>query len=82
LVGNEKDFLTTRISYRLGLTGVSVPVQTACSSSLVAIHMARQSLLHGDSDIAIAGGVSLSFPHGTGYMAADNPCGADEFGGQ
>ena len=71
MVGNEKDFLTTRISYRLGLTGVSVPVQTACSSSLVAIHMARQSLLCGDSDITIAGGVSLNFPHGTGYMAAE-----------
>ena len=71
VVGNEKDFLTTRISYRLGLTGVSIPVQTACSSSLVAIHMARQSLLYGDSDMAIAGGVSLNFPHGTGYMAAE-----------
>ena len=70
-VGNEKDFLTTRVSYRLGLTGVSIPVQTACSSSLVAVHMARQSLLCGDSDIAIAGGVTINCPHGTGYMAAE-----------
>ncbi|MCM2442239.1 acyltransferase domain-containing protein [Agrobacterium vitis] len=68
LIGNDKDFLCSRISYLLGLTGPSVTVQTACSSSLVAVHMAAQSLLNGECDVALAGGVSISFPHGTGYI--------------
>ena len=43
--GNDKDFLTTRVSYHLNLTGPSLNVQTACSTSLVAIHVACQSLI-------------------------------------
>ncbi len=58
-ISNEKDFLSTRISYKLNLTGPSINVQTACSSSLVAIHLARQSLIMGECDIALVGGVSL-----------------------
>ncbi|MEM9087122.1 MAG: beta-ketoacyl synthase N-terminal-like domain-containing protein [Cyanobacteria bacterium P01_F01_bin.53] len=59
-VSNDKDFLTTRVSYKLNLKGPSVDVQTACSSSLVAVHMAAQSLLSGECDMAIAGGVAIS----------------------
>ncbi|MEM6451446.1 MAG: beta-ketoacyl synthase N-terminal-like domain-containing protein [Cyanobacteria bacterium P01_D01_bin.105] len=59
-VANDKDFLTTRVSYKLNLNGPSVDVQTACSSSLVAVHMAAQSLLSGECDMAIAGGVAIS----------------------
>ncbi|MCB4858161.1 SDR family NAD(P)-dependent oxidoreductase [Sphingobium sp. PNB] len=65
--GNDKDFLATRASYLLDLKGPSVSVQTACSTSLVAIHMAMQSLLNGESDMALAGGVTIELPHGRGY---------------
>ena len=67
-IGNEKDYLATRVSYHLNLTGPSVVVQTACSSSLVAIHMACQSLLGGECDMALAGGVSISTPQVAGYQ--------------
>ncbi|OAT81014.1 hypothetical protein A6P54_13555 [Bacillus sp. MKU004] len=68
LIGNDKDFLSTRVSYKLNLKGPSITVQTACSSSLVAVHYAIQSILNGESDIAIAGGVSISVPQKTGYL--------------
>ncbi|MBD2309011.1 acyltransferase domain-containing protein [Chroococcidiopsis sp. FACHB-1243] len=66
-VGNDKDHLPTQISYKLNLKGPSVNVQTACSTSLVAVHFACQSLLNGESDIALAGGVSITLPQKTGY---------------
>jgi acyl transferase domain-containing protein/thioesterase domain-containing protein len=66
--GNDKDFLSTRVSYCFDLKGPSVNVQTACSTSLVAIHLAAQSLLSGESDMALAGGVTIEVPHGQGYM--------------
>lgn len=65
---NDKDFLTTRASYLLDLTGPSINVQTACSTSLVSIHMAAQSLLSGECDMAIAGGASIELPHRHGYF--------------
>ena len=65
---NDKDFLTTGVSYRLDLRGPSVNVQTACSTSLVAVHLAVQSLLSMESDIALAGGVTIEVPHGVGYQ--------------
>ncbi len=68
MVANDKDYLTTRISYKLNLTGASVNVQTACSTSLAAIHLAKQSLLQGECDIALAGGVSVQVPQKTGYL--------------
>jgi acyl transferase domain-containing protein len=61
--GNDKDFLTTRVSYCLDLKGPSVAIQTACSTSLVAVHVASQSLLAGECDMALAGGVTLEIPH-------------------
>ena len=66
--GNDKDFLTTTLSYRLDLRGPSVNVQTACSTSLVAVHLAAQSLLAFECDLALAGGVTIEFPHGRGYQ--------------
>ncbi|MGZ6078068.1 MAG: type I polyketide synthase, partial [Myxococcaceae bacterium] len=66
-ISNDKDFLPPRISHKLGLRGASVAVQTACSSSLVAVHLACQSLLTGESDLALAGGVSIALPQRTGY---------------
>ena len=60
--GNDKDFLATRVSYKLNLKGPSVTVQTACSTSLVAVHLACQNLLLGACDMALAGGVSIALP--------------------
>ncbi|HYR10836.1 MAG TPA: aminotransferase class III-fold pyridoxal phosphate-dependent enzyme, partial [Longimicrobium sp.] len=60
IFGNDKDFLATRVSYKLGLRGPSLAVQTACSTSLVAIHVACQSLLHRECDLALAGGVTIA----------------------
>jgi acyl transferase domain-containing protein len=68
MLGNDKDFLPTRVSYKLNLRGPSVAVQTACSTSLSAIHLACQSLLAGECDIALAGGVSVSAPQKSGYL--------------
>lgn len=70
-VANDKDYLTTRASYKLNLTGPSVNVQTACSTSLVAIHMARQSLLNGECDMVLAGGVSVHTPQRVGHLYQD-----------
>lgn len=70
--GNDKDFLTTRVSHILDLKGPSVNVQTACSTSLVAIHYAVQSLLTGECDMALAGGVTLELPQGRGYLFKEN----------
>ena len=69
--GNDKDFLTTRLSYLFNLTGPSINVQTACSTSLVAIHMAAQSLLNRECDMALAGGSTIELPHGQGYLHED-----------
>ncbi|GAA3302783.1 hypothetical protein GCM10020218_099020 [Dactylosporangium vinaceum] len=67
LMGNDPNYLATRVSYHLNLTGPSIAVQTACSTSLVAVHLAAQSLLGGECDLALAGGVALRFPHEAGY---------------
>src|SRR5882672_2303034 len=68
LIGSDKDFLSTRISYKLNLKGPSITVQTACSTSMVAVHLARQSLLSGETDMALAGAVSVRVPHRAGYF--------------
>ncbi|HST61353.1 MAG TPA: aminotransferase class III-fold pyridoxal phosphate-dependent enzyme, partial [Longimicrobium sp.] len=67
LFANTRDFLTTRVSYKLGLSGPSVVVQTACSTSLVAIHLACQSLLNHECEMALAGGATIFPDQVTGY---------------
>lgn len=67
-VNNDKDFVPTRLSYKLNLRGPSVAVQTACSTSLVAVHMACQSIRLGECDMALAGAVSVRTPHVAGYV--------------
>ncbi|XXY51128.1 beta-ketoacyl synthase N-terminal-like domain-containing protein [Sorangium sp. So ce269] len=69
-LGNANSFLTTRASYKLDLKGPSFLVESACSTSLVAVHVACQSLLNHECDLALAGGVSinLSVQHGYRYI--------------
>jgi acyl transferase domain-containing protein/acyl carrier protein len=71
LIGNEKDFLTTRVSYKLNLKGPSINVQTACSTSLVAVQLACQSLLNYQCSMALAGGVCLMVRQKAGYLYKD-----------
>jgi amino acid adenylation domain-containing protein len=72
-LGSRADLLPTRVSYKLNLRGPSINVQTACSTSLVAVHQACLSLLHGESDMALAGGASISvgMPRPVGYFYQD-----------
>lgn len=67
-LGNDKDFLATRVSFKLDLKGPSFTVQTACSTSAVAVHLACQSLLNGECDMALAGGVTIRVPQAAGYL--------------
>ena len=67
-LGNDRNYLPTRVSYKLNLTGPSVNVQTACSTALVAVHLACQSLLNGECNMALAGGVSIIVPDKGGYL--------------
>jgi acyl transferase domain-containing protein len=71
MLGNDKDFLCTRVSYKLGLRGPSMTVQTACSTSLVAVEVACRALQMGECDMALAGGVSVGFPQRVGYLYQD-----------
>ncbi|WP_405579618.1 SDR family oxidoreductase [Streptomyces sp. NBC_01092] len=71
MLTNDKDYLPTRVSYKLGLRGPSVNVQTGCSTSLVAVHLAAQSLTAGECDVALAGGVSVHVGPRPGYLYQD-----------
>src|SRR5262249_30077240 len=66
--GSVPDYMVTRVAYRLNLKGPAYFVQSACSTSLVAVHLGCQSLLTGESDLVLAGGVSVSVPQRVGYM--------------
>ena len=68
LFGNDKDFMTTRVAHKLNLRGPCVTVQTACSTSLVAVAHAYYSLLTYQCDMALAGGVSITFPQRRDYL--------------
>jgi acyl transferase domain-containing protein len=68
MLGNEKDYLATRTSYKLNLRGPSLNIQTACSTSLVAVAQAYQALQGYQCDMAIAGGVSITSPQKRGYL--------------
>ncbi|MES1925309.1 amino acid adenylation domain-containing protein [Salinisphaera sp. T31B1] len=71
MIASGKDYLPSRTAYKFDLRGPAVNVQTACSTALVAVHMACQSLLAFESDIAIAGGVSIGLPQAQGYIAQE-----------
>lgn len=78
---NDRDFVASRIAYKLGLQGPALTVQTACSTSLVAVHLACQALLSGECDLAVAGGATVRLPQLRGYLykkgqmlAADGHC--------
>ena len=68
VIGNDKDSLTTTVSYKFNLRGPSLAVQTFCSTSLVAVHLAAQSLRQGECDLALAGGVSVRVPTESGHL--------------
>ena len=75
-LGNDKDFLCTRVAYKLNLRGPCVTVQAACATSLVAICQASQSLLTYQCDMALAGGVSVTFPQHRGYIYQEGSMGS------
>ena len=68
LFASEKDYLTTRASYKLNLKGPSVSVSTSCSSSLVAVSQAFQALTSYQCDLAVAGAVAVLSPQNSGYL--------------
>ena len=68
MLGNEKDYLATRVAYKLNLKGPAISLNTACSSSLVAVCQACQSLSTYQCDLALAGGVSVRAPQQEGYF--------------
>ena len=67
-VFNEKDYIATRVAHALNLKGPAINVNTACSTSLVALIEACQSLQAGHCDVALAGGVSVTFPQRSGHV--------------
>ncbi|AGC42722.1 6-deoxyerythronolide-B synthase [Myxococcus stipitatus DSM 14675] len=69
ILGAHTDFLATRVSYKLNLTGPAITVQTACSTSLTAVHLASQALLAGECRLALAGGAAVRSPQLKAYRA-------------
>ncbi|MEM7357085.1 MAG: type I polyketide synthase, partial [Acidobacteriota bacterium] len=67
-LSGDKDFVTTRVSYKLDLTGPSLDVQSACSTSLAAVHLACASLRRGECEMALAGAACIQVPHHAGHL--------------
>ncbi len=68
-INNDKDFLSTRVSFKLNLRGPSFTIQSACSSSLVAVHQACQNLRFNECDMMLVGGSVVRVPQVEGYLA-------------
>lgn len=68
MMSNDRDYISTKISYRFNLTGPSMDIQTACSSSLVAIHEACKAIRDGECDMALVGSASIMVPQKAGYL--------------
>lgn len=68
VIASDKDFAATRIGYKLNLQGPALTTQSACSTSLVAVHLAVQSLLTYDADLALAGGATIAPPTRRGHL--------------
>ncbi|MEE2732173.1 MAG: beta-ketoacyl synthase N-terminal-like domain-containing protein [Pseudomonadota bacterium] len=71
MLNNDKDFLATRVAYKLNLKGPALDIQTACSTSLVTIQTGMLSLLTYQCDMALCGGVYVNIPHGGGYLYSE-----------
>ena len=89
VVSNVVGLMPTRVAYHLDLTGPACAVQTGCSTSLVAVHVACRSLLDGDCDVALAGGVTIAQAQPAGYRyqpggiaSPDGACRAFDAGGR
>ena len=78
MLGNEKDYLATRVAYKLNLKGPAISLNTACSSSLVAVCQACQALLTYQCDMALAGGVSVRVPQNSGYYYQEGNIGSPD----
>src|SRR6185436_6705127 len=68
LLATEREYAISRTAYKLGLTGPAISLNTACSTGAVAVHLAVQSLLSGESDLAIAGACRIRVPATSGYV--------------
>ena len=68
LIGSEREYAITRTAFKLGLEGPAISVNTACSTSAVALHLACQSVLSGECDMALAGGARIAVPLTAGYV--------------
>ncbi|MEY8120940.1 beta-ketoacyl synthase N-terminal-like domain-containing protein, partial [Falsihalocynthiibacter sp. BN13B15] len=78
MTGNLPDCLATRASFKLDLRGPAMTIQTACSTSLTAIAQAINTLRAGQCDMALAGGVSITFPQKRGYLAQEGGLSSDD----
>lgn len=71
LTGNITDTISSRVAYKLDLRGPAMTVHTACSTGLTAIAQAVTALRAGQCDMALAGGISITFPQKRGYITQE-----------